>query len=125
NGAVLRARLRFDINGFQLGVVATRVASATAAAGSPVDQDDQRCQLCLQPRADSRQHLITSCPMLNESRTDVEIEMQYRESERRGGAAGLRVASYKCKPKDALLRFLLGQLNCIDAIAPISGRDAS
>ena len=113
NAAVLRARLRFDINGLQLGVVGTRVAHAAATKGLQSDQDC-RCQLCIKDNADSRKHLITECPTLLNHRSDLEFELTTEANEIADNSSRmLRVASYHCDPGDSQLRFILGELNCI------------
>jgi hypothetical protein len=139
NIAVLRARLRFDINGLQLGVVATRVATAQLIqqrrqsddrddALSPPDAVDpsdarqrRRCQLCGLDDADSRRHLLVHCPALHDTRSEVELDMQSSVIEQPGYGFRhrLRVSSYECEIRQASERFLLGELNCLSAVLKV------
>jgi len=124
--AVLRAKLRFDINGLQMGVVATRIASTTRAAApssqsngssNPFDPPDTRCQLCAKQNSDSRTHLLVRCATLSAQRSDLEFTLQEKLVERNSGSIPqrLRAHSYHCGPNESWFRFVLGELNCISA----------
>jgi hypothetical protein len=116
--AVLRAKLRFDIHGLQMGVVGTRVAAASASPAAAAQ--DTRCQLCAASSSDSRVHLVTRCPLLEPVRSDMNFLLQEDWSNRTANSSRLRVASYRCNHNESLLRFVLGELNCITAVLSAS-----
>jgi len=113
---VLRARLRFDLNGLQMGVVATRVATQKDRSNPVVEaelRDQRRCQLCGRDDADSRRHLLAICPALDAARDRLEFVLQAEGMERSGR---LRLHSYECLIAESLEHFMLGELNCAKAV---------
>ena len=103
-------------------MVATRVASAAAKAAAhrdpalpAPDPPDRRCQLCAEDESDSRRHLLVHCGALHNVRSYMELELQERVYER-NHRCQLRMAGIKCNYKHALERFILGELNCANAV---------
>jgi hypothetical protein len=116
SAAVLRARLRFDLNGLQMGVVATRVATQKDRSDPVVQAElhnQRRCQLCGCDDADSRRHLLANCPALDAARDRLEFALQAEAMERSGR---LRLHSYECLIAESLEHFMLGELNCAKAV---------
>ena len=130
NCAVLRARLRFDLNGLQLGVVATRVATAkrrrltnSGADGAEIDEHDalvkqqSRCQLCALDVSDSRRHLLVHCPALDSRRTDCQMDLQGQAWEKRLDRPRQLQRSVQpaahCDYAQSVELFMLGELNCV------------
>jgi hypothetical protein len=113
--AVLRARLRFDMNGLQMGVVASRVAAQqdrSSHAAQAELRNQRRCQLCGREDADSRRHLLVNCPALDAARERLEFVLQANR-EHRGGSP---FNSYECSIAESLELFMLGELNCAKAV---------
>ena len=115
--AVLRAKLRLDINGLQMAVVATRVSAQLNRRIPPPDPPDTRCQVCGVANADNRKHLLVSCRSMEPERSDMEFDLAVQAHDfSLGLPSALRGPSYRCNPQDSSLRFILGELNCISAI---------
>ena len=126
NSAVLRARLRFDLNGLQLGVVATRVATSkrtamdrTGANETEVSDHDtgtlllSRCKLCGLDESDSRRHLLTQCLALDSQRCDCQFDMQSQVwNQRRSNPYRIGAQSANCAVTRSVELFMLGELNC-------------
>jgi hypothetical protein len=124
NSAVLRARLRFDLNGLQLGVVATRVATCKRMqlerSGTDeveiADHDAEvelksRCNLCGLVGSDSRLHLLTRCLALDSQRCDCQFDMHLQTwNQRLDRSCQLRALA--CAPTRSVELFMLGELNC-------------
>lgn len=129
NASVLRARLRFDVNGLQMGAIATRIFTSLIsnphtdrAAIADLSQQKQ-CQLCGQKDADHRYHLLVQCPALETYRRNLDLDLTIQQQEHRKagsgyhhGSSSLRINKLKCTKYESLQLFLLGELNCPNAV---------
>jgi hypothetical protein len=121
--------LRFDVNGLQMGAVATRITH-TLSMNPNTDpaviadlQQKKKCQLCGQHDADSRYHLLVKCPALETHRSNLDLDFTIQSQERRkpgSGGTPLRISLLKCNRDTSLQSFLLGELNCLLAVVQSS-----
>lgn len=126
NSAVLRARLRFDLNGLQCGVVATRVVTSKRAeldrrGADEIEISDHnaevilqsQCKLCGEGRSDSRRHLLTQCLALDSQRCDCQFDLQLQTwNQRLDRPHQLRTQSVNCAFTRSVELLMLGELNC-------------